>query len=209
MFCHAIGFAHVLVFGFAKHKLKPNGFDFAKTKVKVKIFNKTKDFAKTKVFQGAKVMAATASITRKNAFNKTRAVKCAIFTRLLDQVVTQRYPNGNSGYQQGVVYALTQQFPATVVLRCGGDPHSMGHVTFDPSRLTAEEAKRVEGWLLPADGQPVDANNPVRGWGRTPYPADHKHAGLFHSERFMDRDTIFKVMQRECGGYFSRLDLSK
>jgi hypothetical protein len=153
-------------------------------------------------------MAATASITRKNAFNKTRAAKCVLFGKLLGEVFTQSYPNGNSGYQQGVIYALAAQFPLCVVRRSSGNPVTMGHVTFDPSYLTTEEAQRMEGWLLPADGLPVDENNPVRGWGRTPYPADHKFAGMFHSERFMNRDTVFRVMQRECGGYFSRLDLS-
>jgi hypothetical protein len=150
-------------------------------------------------------MAATARVIEKNLFNKSRVRKAKLFKALLNECFTCSYPNGNSGYEQSVIYALCEIFPSTVARRVNGDPHSMGHVSFDASHLTTADESKIKNWLLPADGMPVDENNPMRGWAYEIYPVGDPLEGHRHSGKFVDRDSVWKKMQRGCRPYYHRL----
>lgn len=142
-------------------------------------------------------MAATASILKKNLFNKARHRKAKLFSALLNETHTESYPNGNCGYQQGVIYALCDLFPECVHRRVSGDPHSMGHVTFDTSKLSTNDETLISRLILMADGLPVDDNNPRAGWKAAYAGADYV--------AWKKRRSVWQDMQAECRGYYSRL----
>lgn len=109
-------------------------------------------------------MAATATVLKKDLFNKSRVRKAQLFSTLLNECFTCSYPNGNSGFEQGVVYALAEIFPACVFRRSYGDAHTMGHITFDASKLTADDEAIIRELVKMSDGLPVNDEHPRGSW---------------------------------------------
>lgn len=139
-------------------------------------------------------MAATASVLKKNLFNKARVRKAQLFSTLLNECFTCSYPNGNSGYEQSVIFVLAEIFPACVARKVYGDVHTMGHVTFDPSGLTLEDEAIIRKLIEMEDGLPVDEQNPRGAW------KPHYEGADYHS--WKKRRSVWQAMQGGCRGYY-------
>ena len=141
-------------------------------------------------------MAVTVTVSKHNLHNKARVRKHKLMVDLLNECYTRSYPNGNSGFEQGVIYALCEMFPKCVERRVSGDPHTMGHVSVNAAWLTPADEQLIHGWLLMADGQEVSDRNPRGGW-KPQEGSDHPV--------WVRRKSIWEVMQSNCNGYYSKL----
>lgn len=144
-------------------------------------------------------MATTVRILSKNLFNKSRFKKCQAFKALLNETFTESYPNGNSGYCQTAIAAIANTFPKCVVKRTNGDPVSMGHIVFDPSKMTPDDMLLCKKLTCMVDGLPVDENHPRGGWTLAYEGAD------WH--RWVNRVSVFEKLQKDSRN--NRIPLSK
>ena len=91
-------------------------------------------------------MAITIHII-KNTHNASQFKKWLAIQKLVNSLPTESYPNGNSGISEVVArrlfggHYLYENAPLNNLLKraTAGDPHTMGRMTLDPSRLTQEQ----------------------------------------------------------------------